>query len=102
MIPESIRWRLPLSYSAIALLTALALGILLLASLRSYYAQQELDYLKGNAAEISAQLSPLIRDRLPIAALESQLAGYAFLSQTRVRILDSELRTVAESGDFGR
>ncbi len=100
VIPESIRWRLPLSYSAIALLTALALGILLLASLRSYYAQQELDYLKGNAAEISAQLSPLIRDRLPIAALESQLAGYAFLSQTRVRILDSDLRTVADSGEF--
>ena len=31
LLPKSIRWRLPLSYAAIALLTTASLGIVLLA-----------------------------------------------------------------------
>ena len=40
---KSIRWRLPLSYAAIALLAALSLGIALLTTLRSYYRQHEFE-----------------------------------------------------------
>ena len=47
VIPRSIRWRLPLTYAAIALLAALALGAVLLVTLRSYYSQQETDYLEA-------------------------------------------------------
>lgn len=101
MIPTSIRWRLPLSYAAIALLTTLALGLVLLLTLRNFYEQQERQYLQGNAAAISSEIAPFLRDGLPVAALESQLKGFAFLSQTRVQVLDAAEKVVADSGSAG-
>lgn len=98
MIPPSIRWRLPLSYAAIALLTTLALGAVLLAPLRRYYRQQELDYLTGNAQAISQTLAPLLEAELPLEAIRTQLDSYAFLSQTRVRLLDDKQVVLADSG----
>jgi hypothetical protein len=52
MIPKSVRWRLPLSYAAIALLAALVLGGVLLAVLRNYYDQFEVDYLRRQVLAI--------------------------------------------------
>lgn len=98
MIPLSIRWRLPLSYAAIALLTTLALGAVLLGTLRSTYRQQELDYLTGNAQAISQALAPLLAAELPLEAVKPQLGSYAFLSQTRVRLLDAQQTVLADSG----
>jgi signal transduction histidine kinase len=98
VIPRSIRWRLPLSYAAIALLAALALGIVLLTTLRSYYLQRELSYLTDNARAISASISPLIEADLSSAAIQSQLKSYSFLSQTRVRLLDEVGQVLADSG----
>ena len=46
---KSIRWQLSLSYAAIALLAALALGAVLVSILLSYYSQLEVAYLRGNA-----------------------------------------------------
>lgn len=97
-LPSSIRWRLPLSYAAIALLTTLALGLVLLLTLRDFYARQELDYLQSNAAAIGSEVAPFLRDGLPLAALESQLKGFAFLSQARVQVLDVAGEVVADSG----
>ena len=54
MIPKSIRWRLPLSYAGIALLATLVLGGVMLAILRSYYLDRELDFLGSNAQVFSA------------------------------------------------
>ena len=62
MIPRSVKWRLPLSYAAIALLATLSLGLVLLITLRGYYAQRERDYLIGNAQAISATIIPLIAE----------------------------------------
>jgi signal transduction histidine kinase len=98
MRPKSIRWRLPLSYALIALLTTLALGAVLLISLQRYYRQQELDYLTSNAQAISFTLAPLLGDDLPQAALASQLHNFAFLSQSRVRLLDPNGQVVVDSG----
>lgn len=98
MIPPSIRWRLPLSYAAIALLTTLALGLVLLLTLRNFYEQQEQHYLQNNAAAIGSEIVPFLRDGLPVAALESQLKGFAFLSQARVQVLDAMEQVVADSG----
>ncbi len=99
MIPKTIRWRLPLSYALIALLTTLALGLILLTALRDFYFEQEQTYLRQNAAVISSQLMPLLAEGLPRPALESQLKGFAFLSQTRVQILDETGQVVADSGE---
>ena len=48
---NSIRWRLPLSYGAIALLASVLLGAVLLFSIKGYYRNLERDYLQRKAAE---------------------------------------------------
>jgi hypothetical protein len=98
ILPASIRWRLPLSYAAIALLVTLALGLILLTSLRRYYHQQELDYLTNNAKAISTRLVPLFEIDLPPEVLRSQVDSLAFLSQSRIRLLDTNKQLLADSG----
>lgn len=79
---RSLRWQLPLSYGAIALLAVLVLGITLLGSLRSFYREQELAYLRNNAIAIANEIAPLLTaDERPF--LQSQIAGFAFLTQAR-------------------
>jgi signal transduction histidine kinase len=101
MFPKSIRWRLPLSYVAIALVAAVALGAVLLTGLSGYYEQREVDYLKSNGATIASSVSLLLNADTPADALGSQLEAFAFLSQARVRILDLDNGIIADSGDPG-
>lgn len=94
----SIRWRLALSFAALALLVTLALGFVLMNILRTYYTQQELAYLQGNADELSMIIADVVRQNQPAAVLESQIKGFTYLSQSRVRLLDVEENVIAESG----
>lgn len=96
--PKSIRWQLPLSYAAIALISTLALGLILLLTLRSYYGQRESAYLDGNAGTINRAISQMIVDGVPRSAIQSQIAGYSFLSQVRIRVLSQYGNVVADSG----
>ncbi len=98
MIFRSIRWRLAFSYAAIALLAALVLGAVLLAILQSYYNQRELDYLRGNAAAIGQGLSIMIESKVPAEAMQLQVENFSFLSQTRVRALDTNGQVLQDSG----
>jgi signal transduction histidine kinase len=98
VIPQSIRWRLVLSYAAIALLAALALGAVLLTILQSYYSQRELDYLRGNAKAIGQGLSMMVETKVPAEALQLQVESFSFLSQTRVRALDTNGQVLQDSG----
>ena len=99
VIPTSIRWRLPLSYVAIAMLGVLALGLVLFLTLRQYYRGQELDYLKTNVAAIASSLGILVEAKVPSEALQPQVNTFSFLTQTRVRLLDANDQTLADSGD---
>lgn len=101
MTPMSLRLRLPLSFALIALLAVLALGAVLLLALRGIYRQWELDYLVANAAAIAEQLAPPLTGEPALAGqLQAQVAGLAFLTQTRVRVTDPTGQTVlADSGD---
>jgi signal transduction histidine kinase len=101
VIPRSIRRWLPLSYAAIALLAALALGAVLLTVLRGYYLQRELDYLIGNARAVDDVAARLVALGASTSALESQLQSLAFLSQTRIRLYDATDQIVADSGNPG-
>ena len=92
---HSIRWRLTLSYGAVALLAALALGAVLLTTLRSYYQQYEIAYLKGNAAGVMPKLAEAIKDGIP---LDPQVQGLSFMLQTRVRLLGPDQQVLADSG----
>ncbi|HEU0297032.1 MAG TPA: HAMP domain-containing sensor histidine kinase [Anaerolineales bacterium] len=95
---NSIRWRLPASYGIIALLAALSLGSVMLLVLRSYYARQEQDYLFGNALALQPIIERALQSNLPQELLQDQIDSLAFLSQTRVRVLDTSGRIKADSG----
>ncbi len=98
---RSLRWQLPLSYAAIALLAVLALGIALLGTLRQFYREQELAYLTDNAAAIADEIVPLLAE-VESDALHSQIAGFAFLIQTRIQVLDETGQLVlADSDELG-
>ena len=98
VIPRTIRWRLPLSYAAIALIATLALGAVLLLTLRSYYDQGERDYLQGNAQAISTLLAEWALREVPQEALDTQLQNIAFISQVRIQLLDSDHTIINDTG----
>ena len=99
---RSIRWELPLSYAAIALLATVALGAVLLLTLRGYYRQLEQAYLEGNALAYSYTLAPLLKDGATAESLQSEVLGLSFLSQARVRLLDQAGFPLADSSTPGR
>ncbi len=92
---HSIRWRLTLSYAAVALLAALALGAVLLTTLRSYYQQFEIAYLRNTAAGFTPKLAEAIKEGVP---LDPQVQGLSFILQTRVRLLSPDKQVLADSG----
>jgi signal transduction histidine kinase len=95
MRPKSIRWRLTLSYAAIALLAASALGVVLLTTLRGYYQQREQEYLLSNAQRVTLKFAETIKAGEP---LDVQAQGLAFLLQARVRVLGVDKQVLADSG----
>ncbi len=95
---NSIRWRLPISYAVIALLAAVALGSMMLLVLRGYYADQEREYLYGNATALQPIIEQILQSNLPRASLQDQIKGLAFLSQTQIRLLDTNGNMLADSG----
>lgn len=95
---RSIRWQLPASYAAVALLAALVLGLILLFALTSYYIQLEGNYLIRNGESISAALSGLLSRDLPPDQVKSQVDSFALISQTRIQVLDGEGNLLADSG----
>lgn len=94
---RSIRWRLPLTYAAIALIAALALGAVLLITLRDYYAREETAYLRSNARAIGSQLVESLSNAAPRPVLQSQLDNFAFLSQVQLRVLNPAGELLAAS-----
>ena len=95
---NSIRWRLPASYAIIALVAALSLGSFMLLALRSYYADQEHQYLLGNAIALRPVLEEILQSDTSEALIRDQINGLAFLSQTQIRVLDRDGNPIADSG----
>jgi signal transduction histidine kinase len=95
-----IRVRLALSYAGIALLVTISLGAVLLVRLHAYYAGMEQDYLFSNAKAISGMAAPMLINKYPLEVQNAQVNNLAFLSQTRVRILDPQEKVLADSGPW--
>lgn len=95
---NSIRWRLPVSYAVIALVAALSLGSVMLLVLRDNYADREREYLFGNAVALQPIIAELLEADLPNEVIQDQIVGMAFLSQTQIRLLDTNGNTLADSG----
>ena len=98
MLPKSIRWRLPLSYALMALLTALALGTILLLILQSYYQQREIRYLQNYAQALTGEIRFLLATEESQAALQAYFSGLALFSDVRVQLLDSQGQIMADTG----
>ncbi|MBE2268582.1 MAG: HAMP domain-containing histidine kinase [Anaerolinea sp.] len=98
VLPQSIRWRLPLTYVGIAFIATLILGAALLATLRGYYAERERLHLEDNALVISDTVQRLRSANHTSEQIAEQLRSLSFLMQARVRILDSAGNVVADSG----
>lgn len=97
---SSLRWRLPISYAAIALITALVLGGILLLTLRNYYRQQERTYLMNGARLMSTGIADLITEDPTSSNLQIYLQNLSFLIQARIRIFDLENTLLADSGSL--
>lgn len=95
---KSIRWQLPLSYAAIALITTFALGAVLLTVLRGYYDQRELDYMESNAQTIRSAIAQMVDHDTPLPIIQAQIVSFAFLSQVRIELLDVGGEVIADSG----
>jgi signal transduction histidine kinase len=91
-----------LSYAAIALLAALALGAVLLLTLHSYYLRVERDHLRSNAQAIALNLAQLLEQDLPPEQLQALLNDYSLLSRTSVELLDGQGQPVASSDRSAR
>jgi signal transduction histidine kinase len=98
---RSITWRLPVSYAAVALLATVALGIVLITTVREFYAREELAYLMGNARAMGEVVSSLLAARTPPEALQAELNNLSFLSQAQLRVLDPAERVLASSSVTG-
>ncbi len=99
MLPKSIRWRLPLSYAGIALLATIALGAVLLITLRGYYALRERDNLLSNAQLISDIVAHAPGDDPSQGAVSDQINVLSFISQSRIQLFDVNHRIIVDSGD---
>lgn len=95
---DSIRWRLTLSYAAIALLAAFSLGLVLRTVLRSYYERQETAYLQARAIEIGSIASQLLEAGLPPQVIQDLSKSWSFVLQARVQVLDAAGKQIADSG----
>jgi len=95
---HSIRWRLPLSYAAIALLATLALGSVMLLVLNRFYTGLEINYLKDNALALQPVVEQILKTKDPTPALRDQVDGMAFISQTQIRVLDANGKALVDSG----
>lgn len=98
MTLRSIRWRLPLSYALIALVAALALGTVLIATLRDYYGQRETDYLERHAVGASMRIAEMLEAGVPTDAIQAQFESIGFLAQAHIRVLDAQRELIADSG----
>jgi signal transduction histidine kinase len=95
---HSIRWRLPLSYIAIALVAALASGLMMLAVLRDYYQQRERQYLERNVIPIALAAEQILQASLPEKTIADQVTAWSFLLQARVQIFQADGGLLADSG----
>lgn len=101
MTHRSIRWRLPLSYALIALVAALALGTVLITTLRDYYAQRESDFLARHAVAASHRVEQMLEAGQPLEAIQAEFVGISFLAQAHIRVISTNGQVVIDSGAPG-
>ncbi|MEM9952204.1 MAG: HAMP domain-containing sensor histidine kinase [Chloroflexota bacterium] len=96
---HSMTVRLPAMYALIALAVVLILGVVLYATLRWYYTQQERAYLVNNAQPISRVLQNVLPTDNELR-LQAQASLFSFLARAQVDILDDNQTLIATASTF--
>lgn len=97
---RSIRWKLPLTYAAIALIAAMSLGIVLLAVVNQYYGEQQRDFLENSADFLSRIVSVNIANKPDLSEeeLRTQLERLSLMSGVRVAVYNPNGTVLVDSG----
>lgn len=95
---RSIRWQLPLTYAAIALVAAVLLTGLLLGLLRPYFAQQEMQLLENGSQALAVNLGKRLNGSLNVNTLQDVLPELRFAPDFRVELLNPEGDALFDSG----
>lgn len=97
---RSIRWKLPLTYAAIALIAALSLGAVLLVVVNQYYGEQQRDFLENSADFLSRIISVNIANKPDLSEeeLKSQLERLSVMSGVRVALHNPNGTVLVDSG----
>lgn len=96
----SIRWRLPLSYAAIALLATVALGTVLLTTLRGYYAEREREYINRYSDVFSRNIEQFVADGVSLNEMQHVIDNHSFVARSRVQLLNREHQPILDTGPF--
>src|SRR5690606_35645562 len=95
---QSIRWKLPLTYAAIAALAAACLGVALLMTLGSYYMERERLHLENNALAVSRLVQRFQTNEASVDEMAAQIGNLAFITQARIRVVTSQDGTIVDTG----
>jgi two-component system sensor histidine kinase BaeS len=87
-----------LNFLGITGLSIIILGIVLLVLLRAYYSGLEVEYLQGAMNLLPPNLLELMKDDSDNAVLQGYMQNAAFLSQTRMRVLDENEEILVDTG----
>ncbi|GAB4524599.1 MAG: hypothetical protein OHK0046_39520 [Anaerolineae bacterium] len=98
----SIRWQLPITYAVIAFFVAVALGFVLIIVLRSYYSEQERQYLVNNAHSIGRLVERWEAEAMSSEEITARLTGLSALVDTRIQYVDAEGTVVTDSASVPR
>jgi len=104
----SLRYRLPLTYAAVALLAVLLVGGISFLILSTYYSGAERDYLKAGATRATRDLGSVdwtavsSGDATSVSLATQKAAGAALAIQVRVQVISSSGTTLADSGSPGQ
>ena len=94
---KSIRWRLVGSFILIVVVAIGIVGAVSVVLFGHFVERRETAYLQSNAAAVARQAWPLLVPVVQPATLGHLVRSSAFMSDSRIRILDPEHRVIADS-----
>lgn len=95
---KSLGGKLMISYVAITTITIIVFSSLTYWALTRAARQQEITYLSDSAQTVALQALPMMESAVSDRELEQLSQAASFFTNVRVRILDNQDRTLADSG----
>jgi two-component system, OmpR family, phosphate regulon sensor histidine kinase PhoR len=98
-VPESLRGRLALTYSAVILLIAIALGAAMVVSSRDTYTERLADELTAEARLAAAAIGPSLASGADASTVDAQVKRLGASIEGRLTVIAADGRVLADSRD---